>query len=65
MKYRHALVAAILAGVAVSASAQDRVIVKQGEACPAGTTQSVPSYTWKDGRLVRDGTVCESLYKGH
>jgi hypothetical protein len=64
MKYRHALLAAVLAGVAFSASAQDAdVIVGRDEACPAGTFPSLPYYSWEDGRLVRDGLVCESLYK--
>jgi hypothetical protein len=65
MKYFRALVAAGLAGVAFSASAQDaEVIVESDQACPAGTVPSVPSYTWEGGRFVRDGTLCESLYKG-
>jgi hypothetical protein len=65
MKYCRALVAAILAGVAFSASAQDAdVVVDSAETCPAGTFASVPSYDWEDGRFVRDGWLCESLYKG-
>jgi hypothetical protein len=65
MKYRHALIATLLAATAFSASAQDAdVVVGPQEACPAGTAESVPSYRLEDGRLVRDGTLCESLYKG-
>jgi hypothetical protein len=65
MKYCRALVAAILAGVAFSASAQDAdVVVESQEACPSGAFPSVPSYNWEDGRLGRDGWLCESLYKG-
>jgi hypothetical protein len=65
MKHCRTLVAAILAGVAVSASAQDAdVFVDSAEACPGGTFPSVPSYHWQDGRFVRDGWLCESLYKG-
>ena len=65
MKYFRALVAAGLAGVAFSAPAQDAdVIVESDQACPAGTAPSVPSYSWDDGRFVRDGYLCESLYKG-
>lgn len=64
MKFRHALFAAVLAGLAGSASAQVAdVIVELGEGCPAGTFQSVPAYSWKDGRFVLDGRVCESLHK--
>ena len=66
MKYFRALVAASLAGVAFSASAQDAdVIVESGQACPAGTARSVPSYSWEDGRFVQDGYLCESLYTGN
>jgi hypothetical protein len=65
MKYCRALVAAILAGIAFSASAQDAdVVVESAEACPSGTAASVPSYRWEDGRFVNDGWLCESLYKG-
>ena len=65
MKYCRTLVAVLLTGAAFSAWAQDAdVIVESNEACPAGTAPSVPSYAWEDGRLVRDGYLCESLYKG-
>lgn len=65
MKYFRALVAASVAGVAFSASAQDAdVIVESAEACPAGYAPSVPSYRLEDGRFVRDGYLCESLHKG-
>jgi len=67
MKLKHCrtLVAAILTGIAFSASAQDAgVHTDSREACPAGTAPSVASYRWHDGAWVRDGWACESLYKG-
>jgi hypothetical protein len=65
MKYCRPLVAAILAGIAFSASAQDAdVFADSAEACPAGTAPAVPSYSWEDGRFVQEGWLCESLYKG-
>jgi hypothetical protein len=68
LKYRRALVAAVLAGIAVSASAaslppEADVFAGSGQACPAGTFESSPSYHWQNGHFVRDGWVCESLYK--
>ena len=70
LKYRRTLAAAILAGIAFSASVRAAelptdadVIVRSGEACPSGTFESVPSYNWKDGHLVRDGMLCESFDK--
>lgn len=59
----------LLAGFATTASAQlgtyrETVTVKDAESCPAGTAVSVPSYEREDGRFVRNGWVCESLYKG-
>lgn len=58
-----------LAGFATAASAQlgtyrETVTVKDADSCPAGTAAYVPSYEWEDGRFVRNGWVCESLYKG-
>jgi hypothetical protein len=61
------LVAAVFAGVAVSASAYDdfdRVTVADSADCPAGTAATVASYEWQDGHLVRNGWVCESIYSG-
>ncbi|HZM36279.1 MAG TPA: hypothetical protein VFC18_17555 [Burkholderiales bacterium] len=64
MKYRHALLAGVLAGVALSASAYDGdVVVESDQACPEGTFRSVPYYSWKDGGFVHAGWVCESPYK--
>jgi hypothetical protein len=65
MKYSRTFAALILAGAAFSSSAQDTpVVVGPDQACPAGTATHVPSYTWQDGRFVRDGWLCESIYKG-
>ncbi len=74
-KYRHTLVAAVFAGLAFSASAQNLrvpenadvpleqdVIAESAEACPGGTIPSTPAYGFQDGRLVQNGWVCESLY---
>jgi hypothetical protein len=64
MKYRHALFAALLASAGFSAAAQDAdVMVKPNEACPPRTALSVPAYSWKDGRFVLDGWLCQSLDK--
>lgn len=64
MNYCRTLVAAILACTAFSASAGERdVVVGLEQACPAGMTSKGLSYRWQDGRFVRDGRVCESLYK--
>ncbi|HET9477199.1 MAG TPA: hypothetical protein VFP63_06905 [Dehalococcoidia bacterium] len=65
MKYRHALLASVLAGVALSASAHsDDVVIELDKTCPAGTFRSLPYYSWKDGGFILDGWLCESLYKG-
>jgi hypothetical protein len=60
------LVAAVLAGFALSASAydSDTVTVSSADDCPAGTAASVASYQWQDDHFVRNGWVCESLYTG-
>jgi hypothetical protein len=60
------LVAAVLAGFALSASAYDShtVTVNSIDDCPAGTAANVASYKWQDDHFVRDGWVCESLYTG-
>jgi hypothetical protein len=56
---KHALVAAILAGVAISASARDAdFTIGVDQACPAGTVSQGPAYHFEHGRLVRDGWVC-------
>jgi hypothetical protein len=60
LKYHRTLAAAILAGIAFSASAD--VHVDSTEACPAGTFQN-PSYHWENGHFVRDGWACQS-YEG-
>jgi hypothetical protein len=51
----------LLAGLALSASANDfgRDIVADPIACPAGTTDASAHYKFLNGRLVRDGWVCE------
>jgi hypothetical protein len=64
MKYRHALLAVALAGVAFSASARSGDVIELDKACPAGTFRGLPSYSWKEGGFVFDGWLCESLYKG-
>ena len=74
-KYGRTLVAAMLAGMAFSASAQNLrvpenanvpleqdVIAESAEACPRGTIPSTAAYGFQDGRLVQNGWVCESLY---
>jgi hypothetical protein len=52
--------AALLLGLALSASAQDfgREFVADPNNCPADTDAS-PYYKWQDGHFVRDGWVCE------
>jgi hypothetical protein len=65
MNYCRTFVAAVLACTAFSASASARepdVVVGLEQACPTGTISSGLSYRWDDGRFVRDGRVCESLY---
>jgi len=60
MKHCRTLVAAILVGVAFSASAGDaHITVPVDQACPAGTTSAGASYRWDHGRFVREGWVCE------
>jgi hypothetical protein len=63
------IAAFFLAGFATASFAQvaaysDSVTVDNAAACPAGTYASTPSYEWQDGRFVRNGWVCESLYRG-
>jgi hypothetical protein len=31
--------------------------------CPAGTDNVNPNYDWKDGRLVRNGWICQHIYR--
>ena len=52
--------AALLAGFALSASAYDfgRDTVANPQDCAAGSEASA-NYKWQDGRLIRDGWVCE------
>jgi hypothetical protein len=64
MKYRHAFLAAALASVGFSASARDAdVIVGVDKACPTRTILRVPAYSWKNGRFILDGWLCQSLDK--
>jgi hypothetical protein len=70
LKYRRTLAAAILAGVAFSASAQDAKVpmeadvhASSADACPRGTFSSLPTYKWQNGHVKHDGWLCESLYK--
>ena len=56
------LAAAVLAGFALAASAQDSTHAASADACQPGTYATVPSYKWKDGHFVQDGWVCESIY---
>jgi molybdopterin biosynthesis enzyme len=60
------LIAAVLAGAALSTSAHalDAVTVANFADCPAGTAATVPVYEWQDGRFVRVGWKCESVYSG-
>ena len=62
------IAAAFLAAVASAAFAQRAatpigkyVLVEEGAKPPAGYVLLVPSYEWKDGRFVRNGTVYQSL----
>jgi len=60
MKHCRTLVAAILVGVAFSASAGNaHITVGVDQACPAGTTPRGAAYRWDHGRFVREGSVCE------
>ena len=78
MKLSRILTAAILAGAAVSASAQNSapsgvdaaryavnatVQVASADACPSDYFASSPSYRLKNGHLVKDGWVCQSLFE--
>ena len=59
------LVGLILAATSITASAsasEPDVVVGLEQACPAGTVSKSLSYRWENGRFVRDGRVCESLY---
>jgi hypothetical protein len=60
------LVAAVLSGVALSASAYgcafNAATVPDSAGCPAGTSATVPVYEWQDGRFVSVGWKCESIY---
>jgi hypothetical protein len=58
------LVAAALAGFALSAAAydSDTVTVSSTDDCPAGTAATVASYKWQDHHFVRNGWVCKSIY---
>jgi hypothetical protein len=65
------LVASVLAGFALAASAALRAapaqfdtLVPTREACPPGTVASTPSYTRQDGHWVLSGWVCTPLYSG-
>jgi hypothetical protein len=63
MKQR--IVAALfLAGLAGAAFSQDsqEIYVESEQACPAGTFELVPSYTFQDRRFVRNGKLCKGLY---
>jgi hypothetical protein len=61
MKYCLALAAVILAGT-TSASAFERdIVVELGQDCPPGYRSKSFSYSFEQGRFVRDGRVCESL----
>lgn len=41
------------------------VLVEDGQTPPSGYATHVPSYEWKDGRFVRNGTVYKSLSDGN
>ena len=41
------------------------VLVEEGQTPPAGYATHTPSYDWKDGRFVRNGTVYKSLSDGN
>jgi hypothetical protein len=58
------LTAAVLAGAALSTSAQafDAVTVANFADCPAGSAATIPVYEWQHGRFVRVGWKCESVY---
>lgn len=67
---RYVIAAFLLAGSAGASFAQaaapadfETYVVDNADSCPAGTYASVPSYEWQDGRFVRNGWLCESLYK--
>jgi hypothetical protein len=64
------IAALFLTGFAGTAFAQsaaygyEPVVVDNPDMCPAGMDAVAPSYEWRDGRFVRNGWVCESLYGG-
>jgi hypothetical protein len=73
---KRTIAALLLAGFAAASFAQETgqqaeqqdvdnyavsVTVPNDEACPAGFIESGPSYGFKDGQLVRNGTTCENL----
>ena len=65
---KRTIATAFLAAVTSAASAQQAatpigryVLVEEGATPPAGYLLLVPSYEWKDGRFVRNGTVYQSL----
>jgi hypothetical protein len=66
LKYGRTLAAAILAGIAFSASAEGvvGVYVAEGQDCPAGTIERAPTYHWQDGHFVRDGEFCGPISRG-
>jgi hypothetical protein len=66
------IAAAFLTAFASAAFAQQTldpigryVLVKEGETPPVGYAPLVPSYEFKDGRLVRNGDVYKSLHGGN
>lgn len=66
MKLNRTLVALILAGVALSASARDAdFVVDTNQACPVGTVSKGPSYRFEEGRFVREGWVCADFQQGN
>ena len=65
MKCSRILVALILSGTALSASAsagEPDIVIGLEQECPRGTISKSISYRYEDGRFVRDGRVCESLH---
>jgi len=54
-----------LTALASAAFAERYVLVEDGQTPPSGYTTHVPSYEWKDGRFVRNGTVYKSLSDGN
>jgi len=62
MKYCLALAAVILAGTTPVSATDLDVIVELGQECPPGYSSRSFSYSFKQGRFVRDGRVCASVY---